>query len=141
MCAPVPPTSVQAPRHNGRHRPCGNGSEGVYYTIFLRGTDDMASLTPGTISRVEHVRSRQLIRDSGFQEQLPDNGTCCIIRCPLLEPQYGVRRGILLCLTTTGIREESKGMANTRATRVFRQGVVVTLFALVYFGAGILSGH
>jgi signal transduction histidine kinase/CheY-like chemotaxis protein len=45
----------------------------------------------------------------------------------------------LLCLTTDRPIEESEVMANTEATRVFQHGVFVGLFALAYFGAGILG--
>src|SRR5262249_26437425 len=64
MCVHVPLTSVQAPIHNGHHRPCGNAPEGVYYAILFRETDGMVSPPACTNSHGAHGRSRQLIRDS-----------------------------------------------------------------------------
>ena len=46
-------------RHVPAHAPTARRA--YPYAIILQGTPGMASLTAGTISRVEHARSRQLI--------------------------------------------------------------------------------
>ena len=49
----------------------------------------------------------------GFQEQLPDNGTCYIIRQLLLEPHFAMHSETVLCLF--GLYCEESGLALKQA--------------------------
>jgi len=57
-------TSAETPIPYTSPRPCGHGLERVYYTIFLQGTDGMASPPACTNSHDAHARSCHLIRAS-----------------------------------------------------------------------------
>src|SRR5262249_11852345 len=84
--------------------PDGLGHDGRAAAIFLRrGASWMIPphKVGGAHLLTEDTRSTALQQGAclengivklGFQERAPDNGTCCIIRCSLLEPQYGLSR-------------------------------------------------